>query len=226
MTQKEFLKNPVYVEKISPRKKTIPRIEIPSIESLSPQKRWALRMVQMPRTIGGGKRGSIKKILSKNCYGNILEAMCGFNSYIAPSKKRNVTALDYCEEALERYLYPERKRILFDLNVINNKNKIEFFDDDSFDAISICFGAQYIKHPLWLLREFNRILSPGGSIYFVENPNHHYYDLVVRKLNPLLWGLWMEKVFGNVTIEELPIATRWEMLFEGSHYYLFKSDKS
>lgn len=204
------------------KEELLPLKSIP-FEKRPVEQKWAHMMVQMPGDIGGPNKKEIEKVLSRECNGNVLEAMCGFNSYLLPSKKRNVTALDFCTEALERYKYPDRKRILLDLNKIG-RNKIDFFKEGEFDAITICFGLQYIKHPLYLFKEFHRLLSRGGSLYLVENPRQHYEDMSVRPLYPKQCASWMKKVFNSLQTKVLPISEEWEII-NGGIYYLFKATK-
>jgi len=194
-------------------------------EKRSIEEKWSHMMEQLPGDIGGPNKKEIAKILSKQCYGNVLEAMCGFNSYLLPSRKRIVFALDFCKEALERYKYPDRTRILLNLNHINRNNKIKFFEDGQFDAITVCFGIQYIEHPVYLFREFHRLLSKNGSLYLVENPRQHYEDMYCRWFKPKQHISWLGQAFDNVECRELPIAEEWE-LKHGGHYYLFKATKS
>lgn len=186
------------------------------------QEKWSHMMEQTPGDIGGPNKKAIREILSERCKGNILEAMCGFNSYLISSPDRNVVAMDYCREALERYAYPERPRILFDLNSINGKG-IGFFQKEEFDAITICFGFQYLEHPEVVFREFYRILSKNGRLCLVENPVQHYEDMSCRSFSPENCSSYLEQApFKTVHFEELPIAEKWER----GRYYLIEAIKS
>jgi SAM-dependent methyltransferase len=192
-------------------------------EDRTNEQKWSHMMEQMPGDIGGPNKGKIRETLSAKCKGNVLEAMCGFNSYILPSPDCKVTALDYCQEALERYAYPERTRILFDLNKGKSMN---FFQNEEFDIITICFGFQYIQDPKTVFREFNRILSENGSLYLVENPRQHYEDMSCRPFSPRNCASFLKKGrFKKITIKELPIAEEWE-IERGGHYYLIKAKKN
>lgn len=186
--------------------------------------KWAHMMVQMPFDIGGPNKKKIREILSKRCNGRILEAMCGFNSYVEPSDDREVIALDYCREALEKYRYPERKRIIFDLNEIGNNGGLEFFKDGEFDAITICFGFQYLENPVVVFKEFNRILK--GKLILVENPRQHYEDIACRPFTPKLCTNFLKQAsFEKINIEGLMIAEDWEAA-QGGHYFLIEALKS
>ena len=80
-------------------------------EDLSPLARWKRTALQLPGDIGGPRKEDIKKSLTRRAKGKVLEAMCGFNSYFGNSKNTSeVVVLDFCQEMLERYPYPERKR--------------------------------------------------------------------------------------------------------------------
>jgi len=37
--------------------------------------------------------------------------------------------------------------------------------DNSFDAVTISFGFQYLVHPEDVMREVGRVLRPGGKVF-------------------------------------------------------------
>jgi len=188
--------------------------------------KWAHMMRQLPDDIGGPNKEKIRAILSARCKGRVLEAMCGFNSYLEPSEKIEVTALDFCREALELYHHPERTRILFDLNKITRRKGIGFFQEGEFDAITICFGFHYIRHPIIVFQEFKRLLSVGGRLIFIENPNQCYSDMIYRCFLPENCVSCLKKAsFESVQVEELAIAEDWE-IEAGGHYFLIEAFKS
>ena len=209
----------IFEEELSP-------IRVIPFDERTPQERWAHIMVQLPGDIGGPNRAKIKAILSGKCFGKVLEAMCGFNSYLSPSDNRNVTALDFCREALELYRYPKRTRILFDLNKIDCKRKMKFFADGEFDAITICFGFQYLIHPAFVFKELKRLLKPGGRLYLVENPRQHYEQMVYRPFSVQSCFSYLKKAsFERINADEIDIAEEWEIK-RGGRYYLIEAIKS
>lgn len=209
----------VLLEKLRP-------LRVIPFEKRTPQEKWAHMMVQLPGDIGGPNKKKIREFLSAKCQGHVLEAMCGFNSYLESSPNREVIALDYCREAIERYPYPERTRILFDLNAIQRGQRIEFFGEGEFDAITICFGFHYLHHPVYLFREFHRLLSPDGQLILVENPHQCYRDIACSSFSPGRCVNFLQRAFfKNVQVEELPIAEDWE-LKAGGHYFLIEAKRS
>lgn len=146
--------------------------------------RWADAAMRMPGDLGGGPmKPIIADTLSSLCFGRVLEAMCGFNSYFLPSEKRQVTALDYCRAALERYQYPERERVLVDLDTVTTLSDLDFCGPESFDAISISFGLKYLKNPALVCRALGDMLKPEGRMIFVESPIREYSDLTFRRFD-------------------------------------------
>lgn len=198
-------------------------IRMVPFEERSLLKKWAFLMEQLPGDIGGPNKGKIRDILSARCRGRVLEAMCGFNSYLEPSPNREVVALDYCREAIERYPHPERTRILFDLNTIQEDRKMDFFNEGEFDAITICFGFHYLQHPVDLFQEFHRLLSASGRLILVENPHQCYRDIACRSFLPEYCVDFLKRaLFKNVRAEELPIAEDWEQK-AGGRYFLIEA---
>lgn len=202
------------------------QLRIAPFNKRTPLEKWAHMMVQLPGDIGGPNKKKIREVLSAKCRGRVLEAMCGFNSYLEPSANREVVALDYCREAIERYPYPERTRILFDLDLIRGNQKMEFSSEGEFNAITICFGFHYLRHPVCLFREFRRLLSPDGRLILVENPHQCYRDIARLSFSPKhCISLLRRALFKNVQVEELPIAEDWERRV-GGQYFLIEAKRS
>ncbi|MEN9605049.1 MAG: hypothetical protein RJB39_734 [Candidatus Parcubacteria bacterium] len=155
--------------------------------------------------------------------GDILEAMCGHTTHIAPSGNKKVVALDGCEASLERYPFPFRPRILCDLDQINEPGKELPFSTGYFDAISICFGFKYPEHLDLLLREFHRILKRGGKMSFIENPESEYPQLIHRRFCPITSGDLLQAAgFSGVSTEAIVGygTTVWNPIYRGHFFHL------
>lgn len=181
-------------------------------KDLNPIKKWAYTALQLPGDIGGPRKDDVRKLITSRAKGRVLETMCGFNSYFGDSPKiSEVIALDYCEEMLERYARPERKRILFDLEKISNGTGMDFFEDESFQTIG-CWGSNYLSNPISVFLEFHRILSKGGKFLILENTAEGYSDLVMRYFNPKACGKFMQQAGFSTTIEPLEwLKTKTEL---------------
>lgn len=157
------------------------RLRLLSYEEMNAAEKWDYVANQMPEDIGGSYKKSLIRIISEKVSGEILEAMCGFNSYIIPHIDRIITAQDYSEKMLLRYEYPKRKRILFDLDSLPLK---EFkLPDETFDCIMFVKGYKYIRFPIDMFREFHRLLKPSGNLIFAESTTAGYEDIILRQLN-------------------------------------------
>lgn len=150
----------------------------------TPLQIWAYAAIQMPGDIGGRTKDGEAQAITSFASGKVLEAMCGFNSYFKESKKiTEVVALDFCREMLERYEFPRRTRILYDLERVVKGEKMDFFKDGEFNTIG-CWGTNYLSEELPVFREYARILAPGGKFIVLENRNEGYADLVRRYFKP------------------------------------------
>lgn len=103
---------------------------------------------------------------------------------------------------------------------------IEFFKEEKFSAITICFGFHYLHHPVYLFREFHQLLSSGGRLILVENPRQCYRDIACRSFSLRQCVNFLQRAFlKNVQVEELPIAEDWEVK-AGGHYFLIEAERS
>jgi ubiquinone/menaquinone biosynthesis C-methylase UbiE len=101
---------------------------------------------------------------------------------------------------------------------------MEFFEDGEFNAITLCFGCQYLQDPVVVFKEFNRILN--GKLILVENPRQHYEDMVYRSFTPKVYVNFLKQAFfERISIEDLKISEKWE-LEQGGRYFLIEAHKS
>lgn len=182
---------------------------------------WASVAWQLPGDCGAGRyKPIVDDCLSSRYYGQVLEAMSAWYTHFAPSPDREVVATDYCRDALERYRYPERTRILLDLNKVQAGDLIPHCDTASFDVISVCFGYHYLTSPARTCRWFRQLLRSGGKIVFVENPLSRYTHLSVRSFTPKLCVATLKRAgFSQILVEEL--ATIED--FPGNACYLIEA---
>ncbi len=193
-----------------------------NFEDLTPTERWAHTALQLPGDIGGPKKKEIAKIITSKARGAVLETMCGFNSYFNNSSQiDSVTVIDYCREMLERYKFPKRRRILYNLEKVNRGKKMNFFEDCCFDTIG-CWGTNYLSRLKPVFAEFYRILDHGGNVLVLENTHEGYHELVKRYFNPNRCATQLKIVGFNVTITHLrQLKTKWCF----GEYYLVEGIK-
>lgn len=122
----------------------------------------------------------VKSLLSQHT-GRILEALCGHNSYFESDSTRQIVALDGCRKSLLRYSHPDAEKFCCNLDQVTGEEKLDFLTSESFDLISVCFGYKYPCVIESLLREFFRLLKPGGVISFVESKTHGYTKYTKRE---------------------------------------------
>lgn len=187
--------------------------------------KWDHFAVQLPEDWGPvfRKKEKLKTIMTKLGRGRILEAMCGFTSYFQVSEKiEEVIALDFSRKALERYDYPTRKRILYDLRKIIRGDRMNFFPDGYFNTIGVCFGIDYLKDPVTVYKEFHRILSNDGKLLVVGGTTQGYEDMLERSFDPENCANSMRATNFSVRIKELPVKTKG---YEVGEYFLVEGKK-
>lgn len=190
---------------------------------------WDLRAAQSPTDWGPIDKldkERLKRILTSKVSGRVLEAMCGFRSYIynCPGIDE-VVALDFSAEALRRYDYPNRTRVLFDLNTLRYGGTIPFFPDGYFNAVCVTFGVNYLKEPYDVFKEFARITDHRGRLLIVGNPalgirhlENGAFDYR-RVINTCRWA-------GFRNTPNKPSRLPIEMDSERDKYYFIEATKS
>lgn len=197
----------------------------PDFDDLEKVDKWSQMSIQMPGDWGPSpkKKDELKQLITSISAGTVLEAMCGFTSLFENSKKiKDVIALDYCREGLLRYDYPNRKRILYDLDKISNGEKINFFDDNCFDTIGVFFGIDYLKKPAHVHKEFNRILKKNGRLLVVGGTEDGYKDMLKRYFDPAITSSEMESAGFKTTVTQMKSLKRDS---QNGEYYLVEGIK-
>jgi demethylmenaquinone methyltransferase/2-methoxy-6-polyprenyl-1,4-benzoquinol methylase len=95
----------------------------------------------------------------------------GLSEAFAKGGAAAVTGLDFTEEMLEiarqkapRHLGDQSSRVTY----IQGDAQALPFPDGSFDVVSIAFGIRNVQDPAQALREFRRVLKPGGRVVVLE----------------------------------------------------------
>lgn len=174
----------------------------------SPVEKWAHWAYQMPGDWGPRHptdRRHMRERLTSAASGIVLEAMCGFTSYVDDSPViTEVIAMDFCREALERYDHPDRRRILFDLNDINGDNRMDFLADESLGTVCITFGVDYLHDSAAVYDEFGRVLVPQGKVLIIGGRACGYNDLLKQHFEPGFHAGLLEASGFDVRVEALP----------------------
>lgn len=127
----------------------------------------------------------------------VLDAACGTGDLslaFARAGAARVTGLDFTREMLEvaaikhaRLPEPIRSRVSF---VPGDAQSLPFADS-SFDIVSIAFGIRNVASPPQAIREFRRVLRPGGRLVILEFatprflPVRLFNDFYCRRIMPV-----------------------------------------
>jgi demethylmenaquinone methyltransferase/2-methoxy-6-polyprenyl-1,4-benzoquinol methylase len=102
----------------------------------------------------------------------VLDVCCGTGKLAFLLSKRvgpggSIKGTDYCEEMLKLAKVKQGSRyqnVSFSFSDAKNIS----FPDNSFDAVTVAFGIRNIPDTDVALREFNRVLKPGGRFICLE----------------------------------------------------------
>lgn len=124
---------------------------------------------------------------------HLLEIGCGVGAQTELLIKRypntKITGIELSEVQLDtarHYLasknYPKERYELHQMDAMQMR-----FEDNSFDAVYICWVLEHINNSVGLLKEAYRVLKPNGIIYITEVQNNH---LFLHPLSPFLMDYW------------------------------------
>ncbi len=116
----------------------------------------------------------------------VLDVACGtgdLTQALAKTDASEVVGLDFTRQMLDiaeskqKRLSPEQST---KITYREGDAQALPFDDASFDALTIAFGIRNVQHPPQALREFARVLKPGGRLVILE------FDR--PRFAPVRWG--------------------------------------
>lgn len=127
----------------------------------------------------------------------VLDVACGtgdLTEAFARAGAAEVVGLDFTAEMLEiarlkapKHLGPAASRVVYQQGDAQHLP----FPDASFDVVSIAFGIRNVQEPMRALREFRRVLRPGGRLVVLEfaepslAPVRWFNNLYCRRIMPV-----------------------------------------
>jgi len=145
------------------------------------------------------RRKAIKELVSIHPK-NILDVATGTGDFAVTSykilKPEQVTGIDISDGMLEI----GRKKVKSlglegQIQLLNGDSEAIFFDDSSFDAVTVAFGVRNFENLEKGLSEINRVLRPGGKLIVLEfsKPNapviKNLYNFYMRFVTPKIGKL-------------------------------------
>jgi len=105
----------------------------------------------------------------------VLEAGCGVGAQSKIISRMNpqtrFISVDISEKSIDEARKMELKNVqFFSADIFNLP-----FEDQSFDAVLVCFVLEHLAEPLIALTELKRVLKPGGRIMVIEGDHGSAY---------------------------------------------------
>ncbi|MEO6728689.1 MAG: class I SAM-dependent methyltransferase [Candidatus Dojkabacteria bacterium] len=128
----------------------------------------------------------------------IMEAGCGFSNLYTEEYKRakHVIGVDISDEYL-------RMNDLIKEKIVSDLSSIPMIKDNSVDLIISSWVFEHLENPDKVIKEFGRVLKPGGRAVFLT-PNALNYVVIINKIIPHKFRLWVAtKLGGKLTVEPM-----------------------
>lgn len=143
----------------------------------------------------------VKKIMEINPK-DVLDVATGTGDLalaVALATHARITGTDIAEKMLQIAEKKTSERGLADrIRFVAADGESLPFSDHSFDAVTIAFGIRNFENPMAGLREFCRVLKPGGRVYILEfaMPRSHIVKWLYKgyfgKILPKI-GSWISR---------------------------------
>ena len=114
----------------------------------------------------------------------VLDAGCGNGKY---SARKYSDARGYKVVGLDNF-QSVRQHSFLDYRVCGDVNALPF-GDASFDVVYARWLVEHLQNPMVALREFHRVLKPGGRLTLFTTNLLHYYGAVAR-VTPQWFHVW------------------------------------
>lgn len=120
------------------------------------------------------RRRAIRQVVEKDHPQTILDAACGTGDFaIAIAKAANPLTLVTGVDLSENMLAVMRQKVAgnnLEGQIITKQGNCESlpWPDSSFDCVTIAFGIRNFEHRELALKEFLRVLRPGGRLVILE----------------------------------------------------------
>ena len=146
------------------------------------------------------RRRAIRQVVDKDRPQAILDAACGTGDFAiaiaqAANPKTQVTGVDLSENMLAVMKEKvERKGLQQRISTRQGNCESLPWPDGSFDRVTIAFGIRNFEHRELALREFLRVLRPGGRLVILELsvPSNRIicwlYNLYFTRILPRIGG--------------------------------------
>lgn len=133
----------------------------------------------------------------------VLDAGCGNGKY---SARADSNARSYKIAGLDTF-ESVRRNFILDYRVCGNVNELPF-GDASFDVVYARWLVEHLENPGMALREFHRVLKPGGRLALFTTNLLHYYAAVAR-VTPQWFHVWFNcRVRGFEEVDIFPTYYR------------------
>lgn len=149
----------------------------------------------------------------------VLDLCCGTGDWtiqLAENQEADVTGLDFSENMLK--VAAEKTAAFNNITLVQGDATDLPYDDNTFDIITIGFGLRNLPDYSGGVKEFYRVLKPGGQLVILETSNpenaliNYGFNIYFGKIMPFLG----EKIAGS--------GQEYTWLYESTSNFLSKKE--
>ncbi|MGB4661173.1 MAG: class I SAM-dependent methyltransferase [Mobilitalea sp.] len=128
-------------------------------------------------------KNEIVRVIRLDDSNKVLDVVCG-NGTLLKLINDKIQVQAYGVDISDNMI-KEAKRKYPEMQFVTTNSALLPFQDNSFDAVTVCAAFHHFTEPDKFLKEAKRVLKPGGYIYIADP----YFPLLIRQFAKIIFPL-------------------------------------